>query len=241
MLEQDGEALLYTVNRRESLCVSSLLDQEGGEPCCILPVGACCILPVVAGGKALLYSLPSAACCILPSMLEQEGEALLYTPCRKLEQKGEPRCILPVGVGGIALLYPPCWSRRDSPAVSSLLEQEGEPCCILPVGSGVRDLLYPPCWSIRKRPAVSFPIGAGGTAMLHPPCWSQLYPPCWSSRGALLYPLYFSWRVGPAGTFLLEHKRETCCILPVGAGGKALLYPACWSRRESPFFIFPVV
>jgi hypothetical protein len=114
-------------------------------------------------------------------MVEQDGEALLYTPYWRLEHKGEPRCI---GSGVRDLLYPPFWSRRERPAVSSLLEQEGE--------------LYPPCWSRRERPAVSslleqegetcciLPVGSGRGALLYLPCcrWreSPAYPPCWSRR-----------------------------------------------------------
>jgi hypothetical protein len=70
--------------------------------------------------------------------------------------EGEPCFILPVGAGKGALLYPTCWSRKESPAVSSVLEQEGEPCCIFPVKAGEKALLYPPCWSSSESPALSF-------------------------------------------------------------------------------------
>jgi hypothetical protein len=44
-----------------------------------------------------------------------------------MEQEGEPYCFFHVGAGGGALLYLPCWSRRENPVLSFLVEQEGKP------------------------------------------------------------------------------------------------------------------
>ncbi len=57
---------------------------------------------------------------------------------------------------GEPCFYPPCWSRGESRAVSSLLEQEREPCCSLPVRDWGRSLMHPSCWSKKESPFVSF-------------------------------------------------------------------------------------
>ncbi len=54
-----------------------------------------------------------------------------------------------------------------------------------------------------------------------------LCPHVGAQGGALVYLPYWSMRENPALSFLLEQEVELCCILPVGVGGKALLYPPC--------------
>ncbi len=55
----------------------------------------------------------------------------------------------------------------------------------------------------------------------------------------MCYPSWWSRRDSPSVSALLEQEGETCCILPVEAGGRAV--SSLLEQEGEPFFIFPVV